>query len=118
MKQKTVEVELTSEKQALALKLIERCNRLGDEIKMLQSLLKLGGYAKREEQLIHDELDVVRDYREITLERIAVLTLGDLSEAPTPNDADHQPVGLGALDSEDEDGWEVARAAMYEASKK
>jgi hypothetical protein len=118
MKQLTAEVELTAEKQALALKLIDRTNRLGDEISMLQSLLKLGGYEEREEQLLHDELDVVRDYREITLERIALLTLGDLSKQPTPNDPDYQPAGLGTLDSDAEDGWEVAREAMFNASKK
>ena len=122
MTQKTAEVELTQEQSVLVLKLIDRANRLGDEVKLLQSLLKAGGYTDREEQLLHDELDVVRDYREVTLERIAVITIGD-QRPVTPNDPKYQPVGLGSLgemDDEDQpaDGWEAARSAMFEASKK
>lgn len=118
MKQKTAEVELSQEKARLVLKLIDRANRLGDEVQLVQSLLKAGGYTEREEQLLHDELDVVRDYREVTLERIAVLTLGD-QKPVTPNDPEYHPVGLGSLGEEDEeDGWDKARSAMFEASKK
>lgn len=124
MKTKTAEVELTKENEALTLKLIDRANKLADEIKLLQSVIKAGGHSARHAQLLHDELDVVRDYREVTLERIAVLTLGDLSPK-TPNDPEYQPAGLGALgelDSEEEDkalkGWDVMRGAMFNASVK
>ncbi|HEO0817021.1 TPA: hypothetical protein U9M35_002877 [Acinetobacter baumannii] len=123
MTEKTAEVELSGEKATLVLKLIDRANRLGDEIKFLQSIIKLKGHSERELNLLHDELDVVRDYREITLERIAVITLGDQSKL-NPNHPDYQPVGLGSLGELDDeevkliDGWEAARSAMFEASKK
>lgn len=101
MTQQVAEIEIPKEKQALVLKLIDRANRLGDEMKLIQALVKIPGYGERELNLLHDELDVVRDYREITLERIAVITLGDQSKQPTPNDPDHKPVGLGALGEDD-----------------
>lgn len=87
---KTAEVEISKETQALVLKLIDRANKLADEVTLLQSVIKAGGHTDRMEQVLHDELDVVRDYREVTLERIALLTLGDQSEQPV----------LGALESE------------------
>ncbi|MEJ8027178.1 hypothetical protein WKH82_17370 [Acinetobacter baumannii] len=124
MTEKTAEVELGKEKAALVLKLIDRANKLGDEIKLLQSLIKSKGHSERELNLLHDELDAVRDYREITLERIAVITLGDQSQPLNPNHPDYQPVGLGSLGELDDeevkliDGWEAARSAMFEASKK
>lgn len=121
MTHKTAEVELNKEKAALVLKLIDRANRLGDEIKLVQSLIKSSNFSEREAQVMHDELDIVRDYREVTLERIALITLGD-QKPVTPNDPAYQPVGLGTL-GEDEDeckakGWDAARKAMFEASAK
>lgn len=126
MTQQTAEVELPKEKAALVLKLIDRSNKLEDEIKLLQSSIAAGGISKREEQLLHDELDVVRDYREVTLERVAVLALGDKSEKPlSPDHPDYKPVGLGSLGEMDSDynegnlkGWEDAREAMFNASVK
>lgn len=120
----TAEVDIPQEKQALLVKLIARSNKLGEEIELLQSIIKTGGQTQREEQLLHDELDVVRDYREVTLERIAVLALGDKKQ-PTPNDPGYQPTGLGSLGELDADysedslrGWEAAREAMFNASVK
>ncbi|MFU9046332.1 hypothetical protein ACNAUY_08055 [Acinetobacter tibetensis] len=126
MTQQTAEVELPKEKAALALKLIDRSNKLEDEIKLLQSIIAAGGVSSREEQLLHDELDVVRDYREVTLERVGVLVLGDKSQKPLPPDhPNHQPVGLGSLGEMNGDysednlkGWEIAREAMFNASVK
>lgn len=124
MTEKTAEVELSNEKAALVVKLIDRANKLGDEIKLLQSLIKAKGYSERELNLLHDELDAVRDYREITLERIAVITLGDLSQPVNPNHPDHQPVSLGLLGELDDeevqltDGWEATRSATFGAGKK
>lgn len=80
MTTQTAEVELSKETQAVVLKLIDRSNRLGDEVALIQSIIKAGGHTERMEQVLHDELDVVRDYREVTHERIALLTLGDQSE--------------------------------------
>lgn len=98
MTQQTAEVEIPKEKAALVLKLIDRANKLADEVALLQSIIKAGGISEREEQLLHDELDVVRDYREVTLERVAVLTLGDQSQKPlSPDHPDYQPVGLGSM---------------------
>lgn len=102
MQQQTAEVEISAEDKALVLKLIDRANKLNDEIVLIQSVIKAGGQQKRLEQVLHDELDIIRDYREVTLERIALLTLGDQSEQPTPNDPNYQPVGLGALGDDEE----------------
>ncbi len=125
MTQQTAEVEIPKEKAALVLKLIDRANKLADEVALLQSIIKAGGISEREEQLLHDELDVVRDYREVTLERIGVLTLGDLSKPLSPDHPDYQPAGLGSLGEMDSDysednlkGWEIAREAMFNASVK
>lgn len=100
MEMKTAEVELTAENQALALKLIDRANRLGDELLLLQSIIKAGGHSDRVKNLYHDELDVVRDYREITLERIALATLGDRSEPTDVEKAAITAASLGALEEE------------------
>jgi len=99
MKQQTAEVEVSQENAARILKLIDRANKLGDEVKLLQSILKGSKLSDREEQLLHDELDVVRDYREVTLERIALLSLGDLSKGAVEHTG--QQPALGCLDGDE-----------------
>lgn len=117
MNTQTMEVDIPKEKQALLVKLIDRTNKLEDEIRLIQSVIKANGNEKREEQLLHDELDILRDYREVTLERIAVMALGD-KKPPTPNDSDYQPAGLGSLGELDADEGEKDPLRGWDASVK
>ena len=52
MTQQTAEVEIPKEKAALVLKLIDRANKLADEVALLQSIIKAGSDGRRVEVVV------------------------------------------------------------------
>lgn len=104
MQQQTKEIELSTKDAQIVLGLIDRVNRLTDEISELQVLAAAGQGDMPDAHwyALHDELDAATDYRECIVGRIARLTLSEAElEQITPNHPDYQPAGLGSLGEDD-----------------
>lgn len=89
------------ETKPLIVKLIGEFNAVNDNTEPLRCFLskpKPDFISQKEWLVLHDQLDAMADYRECLLARISIHTFKE----ETPNEPDHQALGLGELDGDDE----------------